>query len=114
MAKYRLYYVWGTYSDEDGEPFESPPWGVVVVAQPFAEQHDWVLQNGHAYFYWPAIGEWSEVENEVGERDQLASYAHAIQVVRYGRWIDRPTFSQIQKAAQEWVRAERTAKGLSV
>ena len=104
MFKWRLYYDDGsTFSDADGAPHESPPWGVVVIGQPHAERHDRVLMNGDTslYLYRSDLGRWCEI-GQGGILDHLAHFGHLISCIRPGRHIpEREAFKALVARAQE-------------
>lgn len=88
MFKWRLYYDDGsTFSDGDGAPHDSPPWGVVAVSQPDAPNGSReLLGNGDYYLYRKDIGLWHEVATD-GLPDHLAHFGHLMSCVRPGRWM---------------------------
>ena len=115
--KWRIYYEDGsTFSDADGKPQDSPPWGAVVVAQPRVEpKQQPVLVGANADYFlyntklrcWHQVGE-TEVEGglSVGLVDHLAHFAHQISCVRPARWmVNNEKFKQIWAQAREDVDA---------
>jgi hypothetical protein len=105
MFKWRLYYADGsTFSDTDGAPHDSPPWGVVVVSQPGATDNvDRVLMNGDRFMYRTDLDRWHEVGRD-GLDDHLSHFGHLVGCYRVGRWIpDRQAFKAIVARAQSGV-----------
>lgn len=83
-----IYYEDGsTYSDTDGPPHESPPWGAVVLSQPNAPiGSKELLGNGDYYLYRGDLELWHEVGTD-GLPDHLAHFGHLITCIRPGRWM---------------------------
>ena len=91
MFKWRLHYEDGsTFSDTDGAPHDSPPWGVVAVSQPAAypQGEKALVGNGDVYLYREDLGYWHEV-GDSGLVDHLSHYGHLITCIRPGRWMPR-------------------------
>lgn len=105
MFRWRLYYEDGTtFSDADGQPHESPPWGVVAIGQPGAVERGgqpYMVGNGDWYLYRADLGYWHEVGDR-GFDDHMAHFAHLIACVRKGRWMPREDeFKQLIKRVRE-------------
>lgn len=104
--EWRLYYQDGSVFDStDGEPHDSPPWGVVAICQPNVDRQvqDQVLcgPNGDWFLYRTDLGYWHMVAN-VGLIDHLTHFAHLISAVRPGRWDPRNDhYALIWKRARE-------------
>ena len=110
--KWRIYYEDGsTFSDTDGEPYESQPWGTVVITQQ-AE----ILYGANADYFlyredmqrWHQVGE-TETEGAVGIGliDHLTQFGHLITCVRPARWTaDNDTFKALYAQALEDMSAE--------
>jgi len=111
--RWRIYYEDGsTFSNTDGAPHESPPWGVVVIAQRHTKpKQDEVLYGANADYFlyrkdmkcWHQAG---EIESEgavsVGLIDQLAHFGHLIMCVRPARWTaDNANFKALYARAVE-------------
>jgi hypothetical protein len=98
---WRLYYEDGsTFSDTDGEPWESPPWGSVCCAQPNEEDpSDRVMVNADVLLWRTDLGVWMQCGHD-GLEDHLAHYAHVIGCVRKTRWIRTRDFREIWKRAR--------------
>ena len=98
---WRIYYEDGTtFSNADGQPWESPVWGVVAVTQQTKQQFDDILARGEPwYIYRSDLGYWMEIDN-TGLIDQLVHYGHEIQAVRPGRYVPKPVFMAIVRRAQ--------------
>jgi hypothetical protein len=95
---WRLYYEDGsTFDDADGRPHDSPPWGVVALAQPGSQPP--VFVNADYYLYRDDLGEWTECGDVIGLVDHLTHRADKISAVRAGRWIPTKPFKDI------WARA---------
>lgn len=95
MLAWRAYYDDGsTFSSEDGEPSEAPPWGLLVVVQRDPEVGrflTWHPEKG--YFVWAdAHGEW-DVKDFTGLLDFLANFPGC--VVRFGRGVPNRHFREI-------------------
>ena len=103
MFKWRLYYENGsTFSDTDGEPWQSPGWGAVAIAQPNQYNAGFfrsILKDGPYFLYRKDWDCWMEVELD-GLYDQLAHHAHLISAFRMGRYIRDDDFSDIKKQAK--------------
>lgn len=93
-----LYYEDGrTFSSLDGEPHESPCWGVVACAQRGGDplvvglNSDWLM--------WRAdLAEWREC-GEGGRDDHLVHFGHLVRCWRRTRWVGTADFRAI------WARA---------
>lgn len=88
--KWRLYYDDGsTFSDLEGEPWESPLWGVIGVIQPPVRHRTAggiVGKNGDYLLYRQDLGLWHLI-GASGLQDHLAHFAHLITCVRVTRWM---------------------------
>jgi len=101
--KWRLYYEDGsTFSDLDGAPHDSPPWGVVALAQPDIDPP--ITVNADYYLWRPDLNQWLECGTD-GLDDHVCHFGHLIQCVRKTRWITTIDFKRI------WAQA-RTDLGL--
>jgi hypothetical protein len=98
MSKWTLFYENGSwFSDTDGEPHESPPWGVVAVRQdgvdpPVMVNSDWLMWRTD-------LGEWTECGRD-GFDDHACHYGHLIGCWRKTRWVRKPDFMAIWKRAR--------------
>lgn len=85
-----IYYDDGsTYSDVDGAPHESPPWGAVGVIQPSLKgitATGIVGKNGDYLLHRVDLGVWHLV-GASGLVDHLAHFGHLIDCVRPTRWM---------------------------
>ena len=109
MAAYRwkLVYEDGSeFTDLDGEPWESKPWGVIFVLQP-GPHEDFMRAKGGGrgyYYYRSDYGRWCACD-EVGMFDQMAHYSHVIPCWRFGRNMpDRGEFKKIWMPYMDEVR----------
>ena len=92
--KWRLYYEDGsTFSDTDGPPHESPPWGVVALAQPALEREP-IMVNSDYYLWRPDRNLWHQCGHD-GLDDHLCHEGHLIQCIRKTRWIPTLEFREI-------------------
>lgn len=99
VPKWTLYYEDGsTFSDIDGAPHESPPWGVVAVAQPDIEPA--VMVNSDWLMYRTDQAAWAECGSD-GFHDHATHYGHLIGCWRQTRWIRREDFKAIWARARE-------------
>ena len=95
---WRIYYENGsTFSDTDGEPWESPAWGVVALAQPDADppimvNADWMM--------WRTDRECWEQCGSDGFDDHAVHHGHVVRCWRKTRWIPTPDFREIWKVAR--------------
>lgn len=111
--RWRLYYYDGsTFDDHDGEPWESPTEGVVLVGQFEHEKWKDNLNNALAYLYRDDLECWTQVGDEVGLRDHLSLFARHISCVRFGMWWRRDEFMTTMKRARAEVDELRRAAGL--
>jgi hypothetical protein len=102
--RWKLWYADGTtFSDKDGEPWESPVQGVVAVTQPGVVGKD-ILWNESHYLH-HANGEWS-AHDLLGLVDQTTSQINSLDCHRQG-W-DMPTrpFKDIVNRALREIRGE--------
>lgn len=100
MFVWRLYYEDGTtFSDTDGEPYESPVWGCVALAQPHLDGSDKIMVNADYYLWRPDRGEWYQCGVD-GLDDHMAHFGHLIQCVRKTRWIPSITFNDVWATAR--------------
>lgn len=94
-----------TFSNLEGAPHESPPWGVVGVIHPdlIGTDPDWCLV-GAEYLLWRTdLGRWTQCRDTVGLVDQLTHHAHLIGCVRPGRYMPTMDYKAVWKAARtEW------------
>jgi len=99
---WRVYYEDGTTFDSaQGEPWESPVWGVVCIAQRTTE-YDKVLCSGVPWYVFRSDwGFWQELDT-VGFHDVLFNNARHVTVVRPGRYIKTKQFTDIWQRAREW------------
>lgn len=103
MAFWRIYYGDGaTFSSDEGEPWESPEWGAVLIAQPEAENIN-VLSLNQPYFVHRADLDLWYCSDYPGLMDQLVHFAHAIDCVRIGRWAPPADWKAIAARAREEV-----------
>lgn len=89
--RWRLYYADGsTFDNLDGEPWESPPWGVVGVVQTHsmwnAERLGQYPPQEQIYIYREDCGRWS-FHGPSGRDDQFVHFAHVISAYRIGRYV---------------------------
>lgn len=105
MIKWLIFYDDGsTFSNLDGEPYDAPPVGVIVLLQ--------VNANGRWVFYsqdtskilcweWRAKNEWVSCDL-VGAIDYL--YHHrGLKAVLFGRWTSDENYEKIRlKADKVW------------
>ena len=98
--RWRIYYADGsTFSSDEGEPKDSPPWGAVLVTQRDVPGMD--VLSGEPFFVHRAdLDLWLKVD-EVGLMDQMAHFAHVIDCVRPGRWAPVPEWKAICRRADE-------------
>jgi hypothetical protein len=110
---WRLYYYNGdVFSDKDGEPWESPTEGVVVVGQFEHVKANDNLNNALAYLHRSDLNCWLPVGDAEGLRDHLSLFVRHIDCVRYGLWWRRDEFRKQQLRARAEVDAMRRAAGL--
>ena len=104
---WKLVYEDGSeFTNLDGEPWESPPWGVIFVVQP--GRFEDMLRGkglGKGYYYFRSdYGRWCFCD-DVGMYDQLSHYAHVITAWRFGRNMpDRAEFKAKWRPYLEEVR----------
>jgi hypothetical protein len=103
--EWRLYYDDGTiFTNEDGPPEASPPWGVVVIAQRTERKHDKVLWSGVDWnVFRTDHGFWMELD-DIGFHDIIVNKAHLVSAVRPGRYMRTDEFLELKKQAEEWAR----------
>jgi hypothetical protein len=87
---WRLYYDdHTTFDSNQGEPHESPPWGVIGVTQPTVGSltaRDIVGKNGDYLLYRTDLKVWHLV-GASGLIDHLAHFGHLITCIRPTRWM---------------------------
>ena len=84
--KWRLYYEDGsTFSDTDGQTWESPEWGIIGASQKKGNPA-LVGQNGDVLLYRADLGVWHLI-GWSGVQDHLSHYAHLIECFRMTRWM---------------------------
>lgn len=89
-----IYYDDGTvFSSEDGEPWESPGYGVLAVLQ---DRENTVLCSQDFYIYRKDYGCWIEVHIE-GLIDHLVTNAPDVLAVRAGRTVPLSVFKSVLK-----------------
>jgi hypothetical protein len=94
-----IYYEDGsTYSDTDGPPHESPPWGAVVLWQ--ADVHPPVMVNADYLMFRTDLDHWTECGPD-GLLDHITHYAHVISCVRPTRWIPTKNFNELWERARK-------------
>jgi hypothetical protein len=103
---WRIYYEDGTtFSDADGAPHDSPPWGIVAIAQPTARKtFRACLYNGPYFLFRTDWKCWLECDRD-GLLDQLTHHTHLISCFRSGRYIRSDVFKRIWKTALEYANA---------
>lgn len=103
--RWKIWYEDGSaFSSDDGEPWESPPLGVVVIAQP---RHDTdILIDRTHYIYREDENCWA-VHDLLGLADQLLTRARHISCYRIGRMMaSRSAFRKIWREAVVEVRGK--------
>jgi hypothetical protein len=92
-----LWYEDGSrFTSDDGAPHESPVGGAVLVSQDVPGNE--VLSYGQAWFVHRTDLGWLNCDRE-GMHDQVMYYAHLIDCVRFGRWMERDAWRDVQKRA---------------
>lgn len=100
-----VYYEDGTtFTDLDGEPWESPRWGAVAVAQRAMPVFRDKLIDGPVFLYREDWGCWMETEDK---DDQLSEYCNVISAYRKGRYMRNDKFREI------WERVNEDAKAFA-
>ena len=83
---WRLYYDDGsTFEDTDGEPWQSPPWGVVLCIQPDRKGNERLMMNGDVLMYRTDLGHWTQC-GDGGFEDHAVHFGHVISCFRKTRW----------------------------
>lgn len=84
--KWKLWYEDGrSFSSLDGEPWESPEWGVALVVQTNHPQQI-VAHSLEYYYHRTDLDMWCDAD-PIGMIDQMVTYGHLIDCVRVGRWV---------------------------
>ena len=92
-VRWRLYYQDGTtFSNEDGDPQDSPPMGVVALLQPGASPE--IMVNADWLLYRTDFEEWAECGSD-GMEDHAVLWGDRISAFRKTLWIRRPDFEEI-------------------
>jgi len=82
---WKLWYEDGSmFSSTDGQPWESPELGLVLVTQPDMDYD--ILRDVNHYLYREDIQRWVNFDN-VGLFDQLTARINEFSCYRLGRWI---------------------------
>lgn len=99
--RWRIYYDnGGTFSNDDGSPWDAPRVGVVLVVQS-DERAGWVVACGDDYFYWePGVGGWRNTS-------QFGFFDHLIRckapLALFGRMVSDEKYAEIRRqVADEW------------
>jgi hypothetical protein len=108
MFKWRLYYEDGsTFTDHEGSPWDSPHFGVIGVAQPFAaDRFKTRLFDGDYFIYRTDYNCWLDV-NLDGLLDHLTDAAQYIVAVRPGRLVLSTTWHDMMKQMVEDLDGQR-------
>lgn len=86
MTRWRLYYDNGsTFDASDGEPWQSPPWGVVLCIQPHLTGNERLMQNGDVLMYRTDLDKWTQCGHD-GLVDHAVHFGHVISCFRVTRW----------------------------
>ena len=100
MFRWRLYYEDGsTFSDTDGEPWESPAWGCVALAQSALDGSDKIMVNADYCFWRVDLQRWTQCGTD-GLDDHICHEAHLIGCVRKTRWVPTLDFREVWKRAR--------------
>jgi hypothetical protein len=93
-----LYYENGTkFTNLEGDPQDSPPFGVVFVTQPGLNSRDLIWGVNYLIFR-RDLGYWTG-HDQIGLFDQLAHFAHLIDSVRPGREMDTDKLKKMIQTA---------------
>jgi hypothetical protein len=99
-VKWTLYYeplpdgTIPTFSSEDGQPWESPPWGVVAVGQDSMPVFKDRLLAGPVFLYREDWDCWMETADP---DDQLSAYCNVVSAYRKGRHIRNDWWKNVTK-----------------
>jgi len=96
--RWKLYYNDGSsFSDEDGAPNDSPPFGAVFVCQPNHSGRDLIWGTDYL-IHRTDVDAWMGTDL-VGLIDQLSHFAPYIDCVRAGREMVTPAFKALMHEA---------------
>ncbi len=98
MMKWRVYYVGGaTFSNEDGDVWQAPGYGVMAVCQP---EPDVGLETLHAFDYYIFMrGQWRGLSGHDGLLDHMTAHAKEVQAVIAGRQVPRQEYQDVMRIA---------------
>lgn len=103
VPTWTLYYEDGTwFSSIDGEPYQSPVWGAVMVTQYDREPR--ACQNDPFLIHRTDQDQWYGCDH-AGLLDQLSHFSHVIDCVRVGRWMPSENYRQVRSQANEELKA---------
>jgi hypothetical protein len=102
--EWQIWYEDGsTFSNDDGLPEESPPWGAVAIGQRARRHYQDALYSGAPwYVYRTDHGFWMELD-DTGYLDCMVHHAKDVSAVRPGRYIRRDHFFATMKQVEAWI-----------
>jgi hypothetical protein len=102
MIEWVLVYEDGSaFSNENGTPSESPPWGILSVIQP--AQDPPIMVNADWLMYREDYGEWTQCGSD-GIEDHAVHFGHLISCFRKTRWTRTPNWREVWKQLHEMLR----------
>lgn len=105
---WRIWYEDGsTFTNADGPPEASPPWGVIAIGQRTHGRYQDALYSGVPWYVFRADeGYWCEYDDG-GFLDCMVHRAKDVTAVRFGRYTRRDRFQAVMREVGEWVYGQR-------